>query len=180
MAHQRQAIRKAVQAALVAASTSAGSRVLTTRMVPWHRSELPAVGIYTLEETVDDKASGPRELTRSLQLAIEAGVNHADDAADDILDALCLQIEQAMHVDFTFGGACSDSVLASTEIDVAEVGNRTVMVARMVYSVRYYTYAPDAADQTLPTLNTADVKYDLGDAQPVGDQAEDKLLNLET
>ena len=59
--HQRKAIRDAVVTALVAAATSAGSRVFPTRVVPWRKTELPAVSVYALDEKSDDQQTALRE-----------------------------------------------------------------------------------------------------------------------
>lgn len=174
--HQRQAIRDAVTQALTY-KTDARDRVFPSRFVAYRRPELPAIAVYTLEESVDadSRNSAPRELIRSLHLAVEVCVL-ADDKADDALDALCLQIERCMHADETFGGACGRSILSSVEISADMSGDRPLLFARHVYDVTYYTYAPDAADVTPVALKTVDVKTSLGG---VPAPVEDKLGNLD-
>jgi hypothetical protein len=55
-------------------------------------------------------------------------------------------------------------------------GDRPMGAVKMVYTVRYYTYAPEAADTVLDDLKTVDVKYTVnGQTTP----AEDTLLNLD-
>lgn len=179
MAHQRQLIRTAVKDALIAAATSAGANVQATRMVAWGRNDLPAIAVYTLEETSDDQQSAPRELQRVMQLAIEAAVKPAGNV-DDALDAICLEIERAMHADAFFGGVCAGSSLTSTELDVLESGDKTIGLARLVYTVAYQTQAPDAVDQTFDDLSTAATQYSLAGAQATADRAKDTLEDLET
>jgi hypothetical protein len=176
MAHQRRIIREAVKAALVAAGTSAGSRVFETRMVPWSRVELPAIAVYSSDETTDpdSQQTAPRELKRTLQLAIECMVEGVVDL-DDAMDAMAVQIERAMHRDPTFGGACGDSLLTSCELDLAEVGAKELGMLRMVYTVTYYTAAPEAEDVTLSDLKTIDAHYSPDGAS---DRSED-LIDLE-
>lgn len=181
--HQRQVIREAVQAALKGASpnynTSAGARVQETRLGPHKQAELPAVAVYTLDESVDVAASGnsPRELARNLDLAVEGWARASSDV-DDSLDALALEIERAMHADPTFGGTVADSMLGATEIGMKLDGDRPMGCVRLVYSVRYYTFAPDAADVTLDRFDTADIQYNLAGAQEEDDRANDILENL--
>lgn len=178
--HQRQIIREAIRDALVAANTSAGSRVYETRVVPWHRVELPAIAVYTLNETVapESKTTGPRVLQRLSHLEVVAAVE-ASANVDDALDAIALEIERAMHADETFGGACGRSILTSSELAVEVEGQKPLGFLSLIYEVTYYTDAPEAADVTLDDLSTVDTKYDLGNAQPAGDQAEDTQTNLE-
>ncbi len=182
--HQRQIIRGAVQAILLA-KTAAGAQVFKTRMVPYRKLELPAIAIYALQEPVDpeSKNAAPRELTRNLQLVVEAAVK-ADEGVDDALDAIALEIERAMHADPTLGGAASDALLSNTELTVVEESQGRMLeqplgIATLTYAVRYYTYAPDAADVTLDDLRTVDAKTSLGGAVAAGDQAEDKLQDLD-
>jgi hypothetical protein len=176
MPHQRQIIREAVQAALIG-HTDAGTRVSETRMEPLKVSELPAVSVYSENEVVspDSKNTAPRELARDLDLAVVGWVRATADV-DDALDALALQIERVMHADSTFGGVASDSLLSSTETGIKVDGDRPMGAVKMVYTVRYYTYAPEAADTVLDDLKTVDVKYTVnGQTTP----AEDTLLNLD-
>lgn len=141
--HQRQAIREAVVAQL-RGKTGAEDRVFTTRAVPWKKTELPGIAVYTLEEAVGSARTLPRELVRTLTLAVLGVVSDGVDAGntDDQLDALALEIESAMHADPTFGGSpAEDSMLTSTAIEVTEDQGRPLGVVRLTYEVRYYTPA---------------------------------------
>lgn len=183
MSHQRQVIREAVKAQLVAGSTPAGSRVFETRFVPYRNVELPAIAVYSLEEHIDaeSKTTAPRELTRNLSLMIEAAVkvNPSTNNVDDDLDALCLSIEKAMDKDETFGGAASRSCLSDVDIIVSEESDRPVAVARMTYDVRYYTYAPDPADVTLDALKKVDTTYAVNGEADLPSRVNDELDNLD-
>lgn len=181
MAHQRQLIREAAAAALVAANTAAGSRVYETRQIPHRKLELPAIAVYTLQESVDaDSAStAPRWLIRQVQLLIEAIVKPGANV-DDTLDAICLEIERAMHADETLGGTCWKSILSSTELDYFEEGDKEIGLAKLIYSVTYETQAPDADDVELDDLSTIAINYSLNGEQPdEDDQAQDLIENLE-
>lgn len=172
MAHPRQEIRHAVAAQLTG-KTAAGGRVFRTRKVPYQGVELPALAVYTLEESVeDDGDSAPRELQRSIQLAVEGVVEGTEDV-DDALDALALEVETALHADDTFGGKASDSMLSSTELDVFEDGERTVGLVRLVYAVTYYSTAPEAV--ALPDFTTADIRHNLSNAVHPDNEARDNL-----
>lgn len=100
MAHQRQLIRNAVAAMLVAGSTAAGARVTTTRVEPHKKTELPAISVYSLSEEVKEWEA-PRELTRELKLEIAGWVAHSDTyPADQAMDDLAAQIEAVMNADW--------------------------------------------------------------------------------
>lgn len=176
--HERRAIREACKAQLVAAATVAGSRVYETRSTPFARVELPAIAIYTESEESEDKQSAPRELTRTLELKIEACVEALDNV-DDSMDAIALQIETAMDSDWTLTGTVGDSVLTETTLEIAVLGTKPVGVVIMTYTVLYHTDMRIAA--ILPDFTTAVVNYDLANSQPdPRDQAQDELDNLDT
>lgn len=176
--HPRQAIREAVRARLISAATSAGARVYETRMTPFREVELPAIAVYTMDETADDRGSSPRELTRKLTLEIVAAVRAADNV-DDALDSISLEIERAMHSDETLGGTASDSVLTSTDIGIEIEGNKPIGMVRINYAVTYYSHAPESADTALGDFKTADIRFSLNNEQAPLDQAHDQLQNLD-
>ncbi len=182
--HARQAIREAVVAKLSTAATAAEGRVFPMRFVTYTGLTLPAIGVYATKESVDpaSRNTAPRYLARDLQITVEAVVKYDQygDKVETALDAISLEIERAMHADPTFGGVAGDSLLASTDLDVLIEGDRMVGVARLTYTVDYETQAPDAADVTLVDLKTVDAKTSLGGAVNPGNQAEDKLVNLDT
>jgi hypothetical protein len=168
--HQRQRIREAVAARLVC-KTSAGDRVFETRVVPFRRLELPAIAVYALSESSEDQQSAPRELKRTLSLTIDAAVKSGDNV-DDAMDAIALEVERAMHADETFGGLASDSVLASTDIEVFEEADQFVGLVKLQYEVTYYTAAPDAADVVLDDLESIYTETQLRNA---ADAVEDRI-----
>lgn len=175
MAHPRALIRQAVVAQLIAASTAAGARVEATREIPRRRTDGPALGVYTPEESVAsaETRTAPREHTRALTLVVEGIVSGAS-GVDDALDALALEVEDALDADDTFGRKAAESSLASTDLEVVEDGDRTVGLIRLTYTVTYYTFAPREVDAP-DAFVSAGVKYDLNGSVIPQDQAEDNV-----
>jgi hypothetical protein len=179
--HPRQEIREALVAALTGTAdprpTAAGERVFETRFVPWRTAQLPAISVYATAEQVEEgsKSTAPRELTRWVSMTVDAVVV-ASENADDELDALCLEIETAIHADPTLAGKASDCILTSTELGTIADTGRPMAAAQLVYEVSYITAAPESAD--LEDLETIDTKYDLGGAVHPDNQAEDTLTGL--
>lgn len=169
--HPRTLIRFAIVAALLGA-TAAAARVFATRVVPVRRTELPAIAVYTIEEDAEDKGTAPRELERVVQVAIEAVVHPAAlSPADDVLDALSLQIEKAMHADPYLGGNAGDCLLTKTEIGVLPDGERLLGQLLLTYAVTYHTLAPagEATDEFL----RVHAEHNLGNQVHELDQAVD-------
>lgn len=180
--HPRQEIRQALVAALKGTAdprpTAAGDRVFETRFVPWRTQQLPAISVYATSEPIREgsKETAPRELTRDVRMVVDVVVAAADDA-DDALDALCLQVETALHADPTLGGKASDCVLEDTELGTIADSGRPMAAAQLTYVATYITGAPEEAE--LEDLQTATVKHDLSGAVHPDNQAEDRLENLD-
>lgn len=144
--HPRSAIRAAVQTALLN-RTDASERVYKSRVVPWRERDLPAIAIYTPEESIaaDSYTSAPRQLERTVTVVIEIAFKAAtgvDDEADDI----AWQIEKLLHKDETLGGLVSDLRLMNTLLELFETGDQTIASLRMDWDCVYYTNAPDDED----------------------------------
>lgn len=174
--HERRAIREAIRTQLTG-ETAAGARVFETRQAPLRTDELPAIAIYTEDESVDP-ASGstaPRELRRTVNIAIEAWARAAADV-DDVLDELALEIETAMDSDLEFGGTAYHSVLLSTEVGLKLDGDRPMGAIRLVYAVTYHTDLRVGEPEDL--FDKAEITYNLENAQHEDDQAHDTLEDI--
>lgn len=182
MAHERQAIRNAIVAQLIAGDTSAEARVFKSRMTPLRQSQLPAIGVYIDGEEVDDATaySAPRELKRTLTIAIEAWVNADERLAekiDDTFDAIALQIETAMDADDSLTGTCDTSFLSSTEFGIQTATDRPMGCVHLEYTITYHTDLRTALrDGAFDNFNAAGVDYASAPAQAPADRATD-LIN---
>jgi hypothetical protein len=183
--HQRKVIRDAVRALLLG-RTAASDRVFGMRMLPFRKIELPALAVYWTTEPVDpaSRSTAPRYLKRTVTIAIEAAVVAGDEAdpAEDQMDAIALQIEDAMHADDQLGlpDVVHDTVLAGSDNDIAADADGVYSVIRLLYDVEYETPAPDPdATPVVDEFSTADIRYDLSGGQEDEDQAHDTLTGLE-
>ena len=138
MAHIRKAIREHVVTTITSLSTT-GSNVYETRYFPLQTGNLPALIVYTLDETVEDYTLGQNTRTqfRALNLIIEA---HCRGTAniDDTLDTIAEEVEEAMVTDFTRGGNAKDTKLVSTEVDFDTASQKTGLM-RLTYLISYNT-----------------------------------------
>ena len=138
MAHIRKTIREHVVTTITSLSTT-GSNVYETRYFPLQTGNLPALIVYTLDETVEDYTLGQNTRTqlRSLNLIIEA---HCRGTAniDDTLDTIAEEVEEAMVTDITRGGNAKDTKLVSTEVDFDTASQKTGLM-RLTYLISYNT-----------------------------------------
>lgn len=154
MAHHRQLIRKAVTAALLE-NTKAGERVYPSRILPLRAlKELPAICVYTDDESADEENLSSPPPDRTLDIVIEGLVavppTRLDqlataDTVEDAMDDLALEIENALAVDVYFGDLVARSWLASTETVVMEDGDRPMGLVILTYRADYIAIAEEAA-----------------------------------
>ena len=156
--------------------TAAGARVFKTRLSPIRGLELPALNVYTDDETSDAKNSAPVELVRTVPVVIEGWVALTS-GVDDALDALALQIETAMDSDSSFGDTV-ESTLTLTQFGYKLEGERQMGCVHLEYTTTYRTSARHAAP--VDEFDTADVRTSIDGAQASDDQAHDLLTGLFT
>ena len=142
MSHVRKQIRDRVASTLTAGVSIVQRRIYTSRIYPLTESQLPAIAVYSASESSNLQTMGVRTLMRDLSLSVEVYVR-VNDRFDDDVDALCVQIEEAIAGDYALGGLAKDTILSGTEIDFDGDAEKPVGVARLTFSVRYVTSIED-------------------------------------
>ena len=138
MTHVRAQIRNTVVTVLTGLHTT-GSSVFATRSWPLDAKQLPALLIYSVDETADPGSlTRPIALHRALSLVVEA-VALKCNGLDDLLDAMCAEVEAELAMDPSIAGLAKNSTLRRTEIEVRSDGDATVGIARMTFEVLYVT-----------------------------------------
>lgn len=143
--HIRTQIRKKLQTILQATAT-AGAHVFSNRANesgnPFDSSELPALNIENDTDRVTSRSVGSqvaphaREEERTESFKIAAGVQ-ASANVDDMLDQICLEVEQAIYADIFLGypsaKLTTDARLINTTFRFDESGKTPVGIAEMVW-----------------------------------------------
>lgn len=136
MKHARTQIRNAVTT-LLKGNTTAGNNVYEARVYPINDPKLPALLVYTKQETVGEQSmSRPRTQQRELIVSVEAYVK-ARGNVDEETDTLAMEIEQLIAADPTIGGLVKDTALDTTETQFSDDGEKPVAVAILNFSVLY-------------------------------------------
>ena len=142
MAHVRKTIRDNVTTTLTGLTTT-GSRVYQTRLFPLATAKLPGLCIYTRSETTHyASVSLPRTQVRELEVLVEAYAKGTA-SIDNTLDAIAVEVEEALYADVTRGGNAKDTQVTSFEVDYDGEGDQSVGVARFTISVTYVTVEND-------------------------------------
>lgn len=136
MTHARTQIRNTITALLMN-NTSAENRVYEARVYALDDTKLPALLVYTKQETVGERSiSRPRTQQRQLLLTIEAYVK-ARGNVDEATDTLALEVEQHIAAYPTLEGMVKDISLVSTETQFSDEGEKPIAVALLTFSIAY-------------------------------------------
>lgn len=153
--------------------TDAAERVFSNRARQLWPEELPAILVYTRNETATDFGSAPRSLQRELRMAVEV-VAKADEQLDDQLDLIAQQVEDRLLGDDTLGGICSDIILTDTEMSISGEGDTLFGSAVLNFRVLYHTDVVVKDERAeLADLEKINVQWDLSSDDKI--EAEDTI-----
>jgi len=142
MAHVRKLIRDDIETTLTGLATT-GANVYQTRVYPIAEDRLPGLAIYTSSEATDYATiTPPRTQVRVLTVSVDVYVK-ANTAYDDILDAACVEIEEALYTDRTRGGNAKDTRITAFDSDFSGDGDQPVARATLTVEVDYVTLEND-------------------------------------
>lgn len=141
MAHVRKQIRDNIVAA-VSGLTTTGTNVFRSRVYSNEAEKLPALCVYSLNESSELIAMNSNQLLRSSEVLVE-GYAKAKTNLDNTLDTIAVEVEEALAVDPTRGGIAHKTVITSSEIVLAEEGEQPIGVIKMTFQVDYVTASND-------------------------------------
>lgn len=142
MAHVRQQIRDRL-VTLLTGLPLVGANVFPMRRYALDHKKLPAILVYTMDESSSLITIGSRTLTRTINVAVETIVKSNNDVSD-IVDNICASIEAVIGDDFSLNGLAKSCILTETQIDIAVDGENPISSARMTFAVTYVTSVNDA------------------------------------
>lgn len=143
MAHVRKQIRDKFSQILSAGVPLVSSRVYGSRVYPLTEAKLPAITVYAGGEASELNTMGLKTLSRTLSVSVDVYAR-ATQTLDDDLDAICVQVENAIAAQYTLNGLSKNTVLSSTDIDFSGDAEQPVGVARLTFDVLYHTSIDDA------------------------------------
>jgi len=142
MAHVRKLIRDNIETTLTGLATT-GANVYQTRVYPIAEDRLPGLAIYTSSEATEYATlTPPRTQLRTLSVSVDVYAK-AVTAYDDLLDAACVEIEEALYTDRTRGGSAKDTRIIAFDSDFSGDGDQPVARATLTVEVDYVTIEND-------------------------------------
>lgn len=142
MAHVRKQIRDRV-AALVTGLPTTGANVYKMRRYALDDAKLPAICVYTMDESSSLITIGSRTLNRTINVAVQAFAVGSSTTISDTIDAICVEVEEAIAADFQLNGLAKSCVLTESQIDISVEGEKSVGNVSLIYSVDYVTSITD-------------------------------------
>lgn len=147
MAHKRKQIREAIVALLKAdaplTALVGASQIYESRVETIWKTSLPAIAVYTRNETSEDFSQYDRILDRTLELAIEIVVDGTSDAAniDDQLDDISEAIENILlnSANLVNSDKWQDIAYTGFEATFLGEGAKQVGAGRMEFEIKYTT-----------------------------------------
>jgi hypothetical protein len=141
MSHVRQQIRDRLVTILTGLPTT-GTSVYAMRKYALDDSKLPALLIYTMDESSTLITIGNRTMLRDLNVAVEVLVKSSDNV-QNIVDNICRDVEEAVAADFTLNGLAKSCILTGTEVNIVVDGERPLSSARLSFMTKYITAIGD-------------------------------------
>lgn len=138
MAHVRKQIRDRIASTLTSGVPLVSNRVYASRVYPLTEAKLPAITVYTGAEISNRLNMGLSDLNRSLSVEVDIYVR-ATETFDDDVDAIAVQVEEAIAGDFTVNSLAKEAVLTGTDVQFSGDAEQPIGVAKMTFTVRYVT-----------------------------------------
>jgi minor tail protein U len=136
MSNRRKEIRDALVDTLIDADTAAGENVYPNRETPLWDSELPAILVYTIDESAEPRDANGRQYRRTLKITVEAKCE-ATTSVDDELDALAVEIEAAINANTSLGGLVYDLTYLNTDLSLTSDTDILRGTATITYEAKY-------------------------------------------
>jgi hypothetical protein len=183
MTHPRKTIRDKAVSILVAADTDVLANVFPNRVRPFLSTswtdDLPAICVYTMDESSQIFDESPRRYKRIVQLAVEIQAK-ADESVDDVLDAIARQVENALLADETLDATVDDLILSESRTAIRDEGEQLIGATLLRFDATYYDYLPDGGNAGMDDLEEMRVEYSLGGEQDnSADRAKTVIDGLE-
>ena len=136
MAHIRKQIRDDIITTLTGLTTT-GSNVFNHRVYALGSNKLPTLCVYTnSDESVYETIDPPRSISSTLTVNIE-GYVQATTGYDDTIDAINLEVSEALYTDRTRGGLAKDTRIVDMSSELSDDGEQPLSVVILTVVVTY-------------------------------------------
>lgn len=146
MAHIRQQIRDRIIADVTGLTTT-GANVYDSKLYNILQGELPALAVYTQNESSEISTIAPNvTLDRELEVIIECYAE-ANENIENTLDTIASEVENSLGTDLSLNNLAITQFLSSTDIDFTSEGEKPLGICKLTYNVRYMN---NVTNSTIP------------------------------
>jgi len=156
---------------MILGNTLAEERVFPNRVIPLWEKELPAICVYTLNDSPSIEVEAPRSLKIALDLIVEVTVKMSE-WADDLVDTICMQVEDLISQDYTLGETAMDCLLGTTDITASGEGNQPTLSAKIKFDVTYRRYWPEEITGPDALTDLHSISSQIENKNPAGGSAD--------
>ena len=142
MPHVRKQIRDRIFFVLKSNVSLVKRRVFSSRVYALTEKDLPAITVYAGSETSALQTIGVKTSARVVSIEVDLHVRATNNFDNDV-DAIAVQIEEAIANDFTVNGLAKSAVLSGTDINFSGEAEQPVGSAKLTFDVRYDTAIND-------------------------------------
>lgn len=158
-------ISRFVVSGLIAERTDAEDRVFANRERPVWKGKLPALMVFTNEETAELRNVAPKLYARTLDVVVQCCIEGSADDFDERLDRLSDQVERFFFRDPLLGIPWQEVNIEDTwyvgKSDVVmEKAQRAIAAQRMLWRTRFLQSAPEGRDTDLQPLRAIGTNVD--------------------
>lgn len=141
MAHKRKLIREEIVSILQSeVSLVASTSIFESRIEPiYETAKIPAIAVYTKQESAEAFNDHHRIYQRELEIAIEILVQ-GNSGIDDSIDAICEEVETALNgTKYERSSNYQSIELTQTEVAFLAEARAPKAAARLTYLIKYET-----------------------------------------
>ena len=158
--------------------TIAEDKVRVSRAIPNNIEDLPVINIYLKNEDVEVFDESPRRYKRVANFSVECiNVGNTDDEADESVEFMVRQVEDALAIDETLGRQVSDSWLGNVNFQSDFESQSPVAAATLLFNVEYFVEASPKTDA--PDFLRTGVDWQVGHHDESSDDVIDAQDELE-
>lgn len=186
MTHWRQTARDAAKAAILAASTTAATRVYSERLTRLHTrkpDQFPAVCVYVpRDEGARKTEASPFDSTADIEVVVAAtgeatDTLTAEEVASNARDVLCDEVERALLGDGGWLAACGFQTAARLST-TCELFDGEILISSATIKIGVEFEAEIAAPTTLVDFNQVNLTNDNAPADEVVDTYDEIVFPL--
>lgn len=102
-------------------------------------AQLPALVVYTTNDTTNLATIGSRTLAHNLELRVDVINKGSSLNIFENIEGFCAELNGAIEADYSFNGLVKSCVLTQSDFNVDTTGEKAIGTGKMIFDVRYMT-----------------------------------------